>query len=69
MFDHLLTEEQKEIREEAREFVKSIPRQMILDMDQDKIKFPREFLQEAGRRPLAEQPPSSTSWSANQKSR
>lgn len=49
MFEYLLTKEQLKIRDEAREFVKSIPRQMIIDMDQDKIKFPKEFLQEAGR--------------------
>ncbi len=52
MFDYLLSEEQISIRDEAREFVKSIPRKMILDMDNEKIKFPKEFLQEAGRRNL-----------------
>ena len=52
MFDYLLNKKQKGIREEARDFVKSIPRQMILDMDADKIQFPKEFLQEAGRRNL-----------------
>ena len=52
MFDFLLTEEQKKIREEARDLVKWVPRQMIIDMDQDKIRFPKEFLQEAGRRNL-----------------
>jgi alkylation response protein AidB-like acyl-CoA dehydrogenase len=49
MFDYLLNDEQKKIKQEARDFVKSIPRKMILDMDADKIKFPKEFLQEAGR--------------------
>ncbi|SFH29765.1 Acyl-CoA dehydrogenase [Desulfotomaculum arcticum] len=52
MFDFILTEEQKKIREEVRELVKWVPRQMIMDMDQDKIRFPKEFLQEAGRRNL-----------------
>ena len=52
MHDYLLTQEQKALKKEAREFVKTIPRQMILDMDADKIQFPREFLQEAGRRNL-----------------
>jgi alkylation response protein AidB-like acyl-CoA dehydrogenase len=52
MFDYLLTDEQKQLKQEAREFVKTIPRQMILDMDADKIQFPKEFLQEAGRRNL-----------------
>ncbi len=52
MFDFLLSEEQAKIREEVRDFVKWVPRRMILDMDADKIKFPTEFLQEAGRRNL-----------------
>lgn len=52
MFDYLLNNEQLKLREEARDLVKWVPRQMILDMDQDKIKFPKEFLQEAGRRNL-----------------
>jgi alkylation response protein AidB-like acyl-CoA dehydrogenase len=52
MFDFLLTKEQLGLRDEVRELVKLVPRQMILDMDQDKIQFPKEFLQEAGRRNL-----------------
>ncbi len=52
MYDFLLTEEQRSIRDEARALVKWVPRQMILDMDTDAIKFPKEFLQEAGRRNL-----------------
>ncbi len=52
MFTHLLNERQKQIRNEARDFVKSIPRKMILDMDAEKIQFPKEFLQEAGKRNL-----------------
>lgn len=52
MFDHLLNDEQLKIREEVRDLVKWVPRQMILDMDNDVIKFPKEFLQEAGRRNL-----------------
>jgi len=52
MFDHLLTDAQRAIRDEARDLVKWVPRQMILDMDKDIIKFPREFLREAGRRNL-----------------
>jgi alkylation response protein AidB-like acyl-CoA dehydrogenase len=52
MFDYMLTDAQIKIRDEARELVKWVPRQMILDMDQDKIKFPKEFLQEAARRNL-----------------
>ena len=52
MFDYLLNEAQKKLRDETREFVKSIPRKMILDMDADIIQFPKEFLQEAGKRNL-----------------
>ena len=52
MFEHLLTKEQIKIRDEVREFVKEIPREMILDMDTDTIKFPSEFLREAARRNL-----------------
>jgi len=52
MFDHLLTEEQRRVRDDARDFVKVTPRQLILDMDQDKVRFPREWLREAGRRNL-----------------
>ncbi len=52
MFDFLLTPEQRALREEVRELVRWVPRQMILDMDQEKIRFPTEFLREAGRRGL-----------------
>jgi alkylation response protein AidB-like acyl-CoA dehydrogenase len=51
-FDYLFTREQLKLRDEVRDFVKWVPRQMILDMDADKIKFPKEFLAEAGRRNL-----------------
>lgn len=52
MFDFVLTDAQRAIRDDARDLVKSVPRQLILDMDADKVDFPREFLQEAGRRNL-----------------
>ena len=52
MYDFLLSEESKKIRDEAIDFVKWVPRQMIIDMDKDERKFPKEFLQEAGRRNL-----------------
>jgi alkylation response protein AidB-like acyl-CoA dehydrogenase len=52
MFDFLLNHEQLKLRDEVREFVKSIPRSMILAMDKDEIQFPKEFLREAGARNL-----------------
>ena len=36
MIDALLTESQKELLNEVREFVKWVPRQLLLDMDSDK---------------------------------
>ena len=52
MFDFTMTEEQKRLRDEARAFTKWVPRQLILDMDAEKIQFPHEYLAEAGRRNL-----------------
>jgi butyryl-CoA dehydrogenase len=52
MFDFIMTEAQKKLRDEARNFTNAVPKQMILDMDAEKIQFPREYLQEAGRRNL-----------------
>ena len=52
MFDFVLDAAQRQVRDEAREFVKTVPRQLILDMDQDKVEFPKDFLREAGRRNL-----------------
>ena len=52
MFDHLLSKDALALREEVRDLVRWVPRQMILDMDKDRIRFPKEFLQEAGRRHL-----------------
>ncbi|MGM0760558.1 MAG: acyl-CoA dehydrogenase family protein [Thermodesulfobacteriota bacterium] len=52
MHEYLLSPKQRELRDEVRDLVRWVPRQMILDMDADKITFPKEFLQEAGRRNL-----------------
>jgi butyryl-CoA dehydrogenase len=52
MFDCLLSKEQIKIRDEVRDFVKWVPRQMVVDMDNGTITYPKEFLQEAGRRNL-----------------
>lgn len=52
MFDFMLSEDQLAIRAEVRELVQWVPRQMILDMDADKLIFPKAFLAEAGRRNL-----------------
>lgn len=52
MFEHLMKPETLKLRDEVRGFVKSIPSEMLNDMDQEKIRFPKEFLKEAGKRNL-----------------
>jgi hypothetical protein len=41
-----------EIRDEMRELVAAVPRQLLLDMDADRVRFPRAFLADAGARRL-----------------
>jgi len=52
MLEALLTQAQRNLRDEVRDFVKSVPRQLLLDMDAEKVTFPREYLVEAGKRNL-----------------
>ncbi len=52
MIDVLLTEEQIKLRNEVREFVKWVPRQLLIDMDADKVRYPREYVVEAAKRNL-----------------
>ncbi|HEX9082250.1 MAG TPA: acyl-CoA dehydrogenase family protein [Holophagaceae bacterium] len=48
----LLDERTRGLREEARAFVKAVPRQLLLDMDAERVRYPKDFLAEAGRRRL-----------------
>ena len=52
MIEAMLNESQKSLRSEVRELVKAVPRQLILDMDADKVRYPRQFLEEAAGRKL-----------------
>jgi len=52
MLEVFMTEERKKLKEELEDFIKSVPRQLIIDMDADKITFPKEFVVEAGKRNL-----------------
>jgi alkylation response protein AidB-like acyl-CoA dehydrogenase len=52
MIEALLTPEQKALRKDVRDFVKTLPRQLLLDMDAEKVLFPREYLVEAASRKL-----------------
>ncbi|MBN1659733.1 MAG: acyl-CoA/acyl-ACP dehydrogenase [Anaerolineae bacterium] len=48
MFEAILTEEQTRLRDEMRAFVKGVPQQLILDMDADQVRYPREYVQALG---------------------
>jgi acyl-CoA dehydrogenase len=50
--DAMLSKEEKAVRQETRDFVASIPRQLLLDMDAGEVSFPRQYLQQAGSRGL-----------------
>ena len=52
MIESLLTDEQRKLRDKVRDFVKGVPRQLLLDMDADLVQYPREFVEEAARRGL-----------------
>jgi len=53
MHDHLLTEVERGVRDEARAFVREdVPRQLILDMDADRVRYPREYVERAAARRL-----------------
>ena len=52
MLDEILTPEQKSLRDEMRDFVTGVPRQLILDMDADRVRYPREYVEEAAQRNL-----------------
>ncbi len=49
----VLSERQQQLRDEARSFVRDdVPRQLILDMDAERVHYPRGFLEAAARRRL-----------------
>jgi alkylation response protein AidB-like acyl-CoA dehydrogenase len=50
--DVLMTADDKLLKEKVQEFVKWVPKQLLLDMDADKVRYPKEFIQEAGKRNL-----------------
>lgn len=50
--ESLLTKNEKALRLEMQDFVRSVPRQLLLDMDAGKVTYPREYLQEAAKRHL-----------------
>ncbi|MBN1374635.1 MAG: acyl-CoA/acyl-ACP dehydrogenase [Dehalococcoidia bacterium] len=44
MLECLMTDEQRTLRAEVRRFVEFVPRQLLLDMDADKIRYPKEYV-------------------------
>ena len=53
MIEALLTDPQRQLRDELRAFVRQdVPRQLILDMDAERLHYPRQFLERAAARPL-----------------
>jgi alkylation response protein AidB-like acyl-CoA dehydrogenase len=52
MFEAMLSDRQRALRDEVRDFVRSVPRQLILDMDADRVHYPKDFVADAGRRRL-----------------
>jgi acyl-CoA dehydrogenase len=52
VFEAMLSERQRALRTQVREFVRAVPRQLILDMDADEVRYPRDFVRDAGQRDL-----------------
>jgi alkylation response protein AidB-like acyl-CoA dehydrogenase len=52
MLDSILTDSQLQLKKEVREFVKWVPRSLLLDMDADKVRYPHEYVVEAAKRNL-----------------
>ena len=52
MYEYLLDSEGLKVRDEVREFIKSVPRDLIRAMDEDKIQYPREFVTALGEKNL-----------------
>jgi len=49
MIGAVLTAKQQELREEARAFVReAVPRDLLVDMEAERVRYPRRFLEEAG---------------------
>ncbi len=48
----MLTPEMLALQERVRDFVAAVPRQLLVDMDADQVRYPKEFLEDAGRRGL-----------------
>jgi len=52
MFESLLTSEQRALRDSVRSFVRQVPRGLLLDMDAERVRYPREYIEQAARQGL-----------------
>jgi len=53
MLDFMMSHEEKLLRDEVRAFVKEdVDKQLLRDMDEDKIRYPRQFIEKAAARNL-----------------
>jgi acyl-CoA dehydrogenase len=52
MFDFMLTGEQRALGAEARAFAAKVPRQLLLDMDANRVQFPRSYVADLGEQNL-----------------
>jgi len=52
MYEFLINKAGLDLQKEVKAFVRSVPHDLIRAMDEDRIKYPREFVQELGRRNL-----------------
>ena len=46
MLEAILSAEQRQLRDQVREFVRSVPRQLILDMDAERVRYPRGYIED-----------------------
>ncbi|MFQ5605849.1 MAG: acyl-CoA dehydrogenase family protein [bacterium] len=52
MWEALLNEAQKALRQEVRDFVRWVPREWLFEMETDQLRYPRQYVEEAARRNL-----------------
>ena len=52
MFEAILSPQQVNLLDQVRDFARWVPRQLILDMDADRVRYPRDYVTEAARRNL-----------------
>jgi len=52
VFDFMLSGDQKLLRQEVRDFVRQVPKQLLMDMDEEKIQYPREYIESLAERNL-----------------